>query len=278
MVSGKDVFIPQHLYGIIGQPLGHSLSPLVHNHGFQALGLAAVYFRWILAAECLADFICAARALPISGFSVTIPHKQAILPFLDGCTAMAMKAGAVNTVFWEDAQLWGENTDIHGFLSPLPNDEWRSMRDVLVLGNGGAARAVLVGLTTVGAGTVTISGRDRLRCATLAEEFGVGCLDWDNRGDWRGDLLVNTTPLGMAGKYRGLSPWPDVSLRGVKKVYDLVYNPLETQLILQGKTEGVPFISGLEMFLGQADAQFALWTQRALPVAQLRGLVTAHLA
>jgi shikimate dehydrogenase len=278
MIPGKGVFIPQAIYGIIGQPLEHSLSPLTHNWGFQSLRLDAVYLRWPLDPGQLADFILAARTLPISGFSVTIPHKRAILPLLDGCTPYAMRVGAVNTVYWEKGLLWGENTDVQGFLSPLPLEHWRSMDSVLVLGNGGAARAALVGLTDMGVRSVTVSGRNQERSSVLASEFGVESLAWEKRTTWHGDLLVNTTPLGMAGTFETLSPWPNASLVGIKHIYDLVYNPLETKLILQGQAQGVPTISGLEMFLGQACAQFSLWTRQSLPLAELRKVVSERLA
>lgn len=278
MVSGKDVFIPRELYGIIGLPLDHSLSPLTHNWGFQNLGLDAVYLRWPLDPAQLADFVLAARTLPISGLSVTIPHKRSVLPLLDGCTDHAMRVGAINTAYWQKGLLWGENTDVQGFLSPLTPERWRSLDSVLVLGNGGAARAALVGLTDMDVRSVTVSGRSPERSAALAGEFGARHLAWEKRTDWRGDLLVNATPLGMAGAFEAMSPWPDVSLAGIKLIYDLVYNPLETKLILQGKAQGVPTLSGLEMFLGQACAQFFLWTKRSLPLAELREVVSRGLA
>ncbi|HDQ41773.1 MAG TPA: shikimate dehydrogenase [Desulfonatronum sp.] len=272
-----DVFLPQELYGIIGQPLDHSLSPLAHNFGFQSIGLDAVYFRWPLKPSGLANFVQAARTLPISGLSVTIPHKRAVMVLLDGCTGNAMRAGAVNTIFWRDDRLWGENTDIHGFLSPMSPEEWRRMQRALVLGYGGAARAVLIGLAKVGVGHVTICGRDQERAAVLAEEFRVHVLDWACRGQWQGDLLINATPLGMSGKYGQLSPWPaGLSLKGIRTIYDLVYNPLETRLILQAKNENIATINGLEMFLGQAAAQFTLWTGRSFPLSRLRDIAVRH--
>lgn len=278
MVFYNDIFIPQGLYGIIGLPLGHSLSPLVHNWGFKTLGLDFAYFRWPLEASRMADFLLAVRTLPISGLSVTIPHKRSILPYLDGCTNQALRAGAVNTLYWKDGQLWGENTDIQGFLSPLDVNVLKFTKKVLVLGNGGAARAVLVGLAGIHIRDVAVSGRDQVRTAALAEEFGARCLNWEERGQWRGDLLVNTTPLGMAGVYETLSPWPeDAPMDGIKLLYDLVYSPRETKLMLRGKASNVPCISGLEMFLGQACAQFSLWTNKTLPLAQLRNLVAGHL-
>jgi shikimate dehydrogenase len=274
----QDIFVPEKIYGIIGLPLGHSLSPLVHNWGFQQLGLKAVYFRWPLEAPCLADFIFAARSLPISGLSVTIPHKGAIMTHLQGCSNIALQAGAVNTVHWQEGHLWGENTDVHGFVSALQPAEWETVKKVLVLGYGGAARAVLVGLAAMGIVDVAVCGRNGQRAAELSEKFRAECIGWEDRGQWSGDLLVNTTPLGMKGRYQALSPWPNVSMKGIKRVYDLVYNPLETRLLQQGRSEGIATVSGLEMFLGQASAQFALWTKQSLPLLRLRDILRKSLS
>lgn len=274
----KNVFIPEGLYGIIGQPLQHSLSPLIHNWGFQLLGIKAAYYRWPVDTSGLENLVLAARSLPISGLSVTIPHKQAIIPFLDGCSRHALLAGAVNTVYWLEESLWGENSDIQGFLSPWSADQWRAQDNILILGNGGAARAALAGLQFVGARNVQITGRDSRRSTALAAEFAVTSLSWAERGTWSGNLLINATPLGMAGKFSDLNPWPEgVGLQGIKTVYDLVYNPLLTPLLRAARSAGVGVISGLEMFLGQACAQFALWTGEELPLHELRCLVTENL-
>lgn len=271
-------FIPRQIYGIIGRPLEHSLSPLVHNWGFQALGLEAAYLSWPLADSRLQDFILAARTLPISGLSVTIPYKQRIIAHLDGCTAQALEAGAVNTVYWDAGRLWGENTDIQGFLSPLDPSRWQALRGALVLGNGGAARAALTAMAGAGVGGLAVSGRNPERSAVLAGAFGVKRLDWKDRGRWSGELLVNATPLGMAGMHEASSPWPGALPEGISMVYDLVYNPLRTRLLIQAEKQGIPTVGGLEMFLGQASAQFALWTGKTLPLNRLREVVAARLA
>lgn len=277
-MQDKEIFIPELLYGITGQPLDHSLSPLIHNWGFQWLHLKAVYYRWPVDSRRLAGLVQAARTLPISGVSVTIPHKQAIIPLLDGLSRRAAQAGAVNTVYWQGDQLWGDNTDIQGFLRPWTTERWQALDSVLVLGNGGAARAVLVGLSSLGVGNVSLCGRDAQRTLTLAEEFRAMHLPWDQRGQWRGELLVNATPLGMAGQFAGMSPWPAPSMQGITHVYDLVYNPLQTPLVRAAMEHGATVISGLEMLLGQACAQFALWTGHDLPLDQLRELVVERLS
>lgn len=277
--AAHEVFMPDRLYGIIGHPLGHSLSPLVHNWGFHVLGLNAVYARWPQPSSALANFLQAVRILPISGLSVTIPHKQGVLAFLDECTPRAERCGAVNTIFWKEGRLCGENTDISGFLTPLEGQGADRIRSALVLGCGGAARAVLAALAELGVKESSVSGRSCEKTVALAREFNAMSVAWENRGDWRGDLLVNATPLGMSGSFSGLNPWPETaSWAGVGCVYDLVYTPLETNLLREARARDVFCVSGLEMFLGQARAQFRLWTGMDLPLAPLRQLVTSVLA
>ncbi|GAB6059884.1 shikimate dehydrogenase [Desulfonatronum parangueonense] len=256
--TDQEVFVPNALYGIIGHPLGHTLSPLLHNWGFQRYGLKAAYFRWPLLPKDLPEFIVAMRTLPISGISVTIPHKQTVMPYLDECSQDARQVGAVNTLYWKDGKLWGENTDVLGFLKPLEN-HLALMKSALILGVGGAARAAIRGLKQAGLEQVAITGRKPEVVAQLAQEFGVKCLEWSERGDWRGDLLVNATPLGMMGHLVEQSPWPD-EITGIPFVYDLVYNPRKTVFLLQGESSGAHAFEGLEMFCAQALAQFQLWT------------------
>lgn len=277
--SAHEVFMPDRLYGIIGHPLGHSVSPLVHNWGLQTLGINAVYLRWPLTAMQLSGFLQAVRAVPISGLSVTIPHKQSVIPFLDECTPQAAQSGAVNTIFWHDGRLCGDNTDISGFLTPLEKQGKGCPHRALVMGCGGAARAVLVALAEMRVKDVSVTGRSREKTEALAQEFNAFSLAWEERGDWQGDLLVNATPLGMSGPYSSDSPWPKIaSWTGINCVYDLVYTPLETSLLREARAHKVQCISGLEMFLGQACAQFKLWTKAALPMDSLRQLVTQVLA
>ena len=143
-------FMPQDIYGVIGWPLAQSLSPLIHNTGFQTLNLPGVYLRWEVAPDNLPRFLDAVRALPIRGLSVTIPHKVAVMPLLDGLTREAEAVGAVNTLFWEDGKLRGDNTDVTGFMAPLKALALPTDLPILLLGAGGAARAVAAGLTLAG--------------------------------------------------------------------------------------------------------------------------------
>lgn len=275
MSETSNVFIPDQLYGIIGHPLGHSLSPLLHNWGFQHHGIQAVYCKWPTPPGGLPEFITALRALPIAGVSVTIPHKQSIMPFLDELSADALHVGAVNTLFWEKGKLFGENTDVYGFLAPLRRRK-EPIHTALVLGVGGAARAVVRGLKGLGVTTILVSGRNPASSRSLADLAGCGWLDWEHRGQWSGDLLVNATPLGMTGQFEGLSPWPGET-SGVRLAYDLVYNPQETCFLQAAANSGTEIIQGLEMFLAQAQEQFRIWTRKELPADDCRELLLAKM-
>lgn len=275
MAPRTPVFIPEKLYGIIGHPLGHSLSPLIHNWGFHHVNHKAVYIRWPTPTGKLPEFIAALRTLPIQGVSVTIPHKRAIMPYLDGLTSDALYAQAVNTLFWRDNELWGDNTDVLGFLEPLTAKQGR-IRTALVLGVGGASRAVVRGLKRMGVLHVAVCGRSPEKTKELACEADCDQLAWVERGHWCGDLLVNATPLGMSGSLEGISPWP-VNMSAIRTAYDLVYNPLQTIFLRQAQQAGVQAISGLEMFISQARGQFRLWTKKELPNESVRELLLSAL-
>ncbi|WP_031387019.1 shikimate dehydrogenase [Desulfonatronum thiodismutans] len=275
MIAIKPIFIPERLYGIIGHPLGHSLSPLLHNWGFQHYNLGAVYCRWPMPTDRLPEFVAALRSLPIHGASVTIPHKRAIMPYLDGLTADAMRAGAVNTLFWRDGELWGDNTDVQGFLEPLTAMRSR-IRTALILGVGGVSRAAVWGLKRIGVKRVTVCGRSPEKTKALAREAGCEGLPWEERGQWSADLLVNATPLGMSGKFEEMSPWPG-KMSNIRIAYDLIYNPRETCFLRQAKESGIPFLGGLEMFIAQAQGQFRLWTKKELPNEPVRELLSSAL-
>jgi len=255
---------PSRLFGIIGHPLGHTLSPLLHNWGFGHFGLPGVYLAWPVTPDRVADFMTAVRVLGIEGVSVTIPHKAAVMGLVDGITGRARAVGAVNTLFWRDGKLWGENTDVAGFVAPL-----REMGDVpgtaLVLGGGGAARAAVAGLLELGVPGIFVSNRTAAKARDLARDFGVRDAPWEKRGEYAGGLVVNATPLGMLGNNEGLSPMPPGSLGAGAVAYDLVYNPHETRFLKDAAASGARTVPGLEMFFGQAVEQFRLWTGLELP-------------
>ena len=273
------------LYGVTGWPLGQSLSPLLHNTGFAALGINALYMKWEVPPHKLPAFVESVRLLNIRGCSVTIPHKVELLPLLDEVSPLAMRVGAANTIYWQGERLCGENTDVAGFMAPLAGVPLAGA-DILLLGAGGAARAVAAGLVTPAPHdrpahiyVATPSDKSHL---PLAEEFGLTPLLWQNRHEPAPLLVINTTPLGMRGKAEDDTPY-DFSLAAqcapcgntAPLAYDIVYNPLETRFLREARAAGRRCISGLEMFFGQGDAQFRLWTGQGLPPESRRALETA---
>jgi shikimate dehydrogenase len=217
---------------------------------------------------------------------VTIPHKEAAGLFLDALTPRARAVGAVNTVFWRKGLLTGDNTDVAGFLAPLSGREEKTPRSALVLGAGGACRAVLAGLRELGLARVSVACRSREKGAALADEFSCSPVPWEDRAEalaaMGSALVVNATPLGMRGCHENESPLPQSALsalaRSARKdevplVYDLVYTPRNTRLLTEARREGLQALSGLDFFIAQGLAQFRLWTGIALPFPAARSFI-----
>lgn len=269
-------FLPKNLYGVIGWPLGQSLSPLMHNTGFQTLGLDGVYLAWPVAEDQLQAFIESLRLLKIKGLSVTIPHKIAIMALLDNMSEAAALAGAVNTLFWRDNELYGENTDVTGFLQPLSDLRLESM-DVLLLGAGGAAHAAAAGLRLAGCRQVRVASPGNKSQYHLAERFSFMPISWEERYARPATLIINSTPVGMHGALEALTPYDFAQAPAVNHgyAYDLVYNPVETVFLKEALNNGRQCISGLEMFIGQGNEQFKLWTGENLPEAAITAVKQA---
>lgn len=263
-------------FGIIGWPLGHTMSPALHNWGFAQLGLDARYEPWPLQPEDLPAFMERVRETPIHGLSVTIPHKRAVMPFLDRVSDRAEAIGAVNTLYWDYGELCGENTDVVGVVAPLRTLD-PLPRSALVLGAGGAARAAVAGFLELGL-EVAVSNRTQAKGESLAADFGVPCVDWDARMDDEWGLVCNTTPLGMSGGLADRTPFDADRLGPDAVAYDIVYNPLKTRFLAEAEAAGRRTISGLEMFLHQGLAQFRLWTGRDMDEDGARALLLATLA
>lgn len=249
------------VYGVIADPVRHSISPAVHNRAFQAHRLDAVYLPFLVAPAQLKDFFILAGSLPISGFSVTIPHKQRIIRYLDIVDPLARRIGAVNTV-WKKAGKWrGANTDADAVTVPLSRKLRLSKSSVLVVGNGGAARSAAYALVGSGA-KVAIVGRNPDRVRSLARACGAESLLREQLNGRRFDALVHATPLGMF-------PHPEACFFPDKipadLVFDMVYNPLETTLLRHASEQGSEVISGLQMFIEQASRQFEIWTGAPAP-------------
>jgi len=247
------------LHGIIGWPLGHTMSPALHNWGFGQLGIDACYEAFPLEPEALPAFMERVRTGEIRGLSVTIPHKRTVMPFLDRITDRAERVGAVNTLFWDGDALCGENTDVIGVVAPL-----RKLASLpasaLVLGAGGAARAAVAGLLELGVADVAVANRTPEKAVALAADLGARTVAWEARMDEPFGLVCNTTPLGMSGTLVDQSPWEADRFPEGCVAYDIVYNPLETRFLREAAAAGCATISGLEMFLHQGLEQFRLWT------------------
>lgn len=254
------------LAGVMGWPVGHSLSPLLHGYWLQTLGIDGAYVPLAVKPE---DFADALRTLPKLGFAganVTIPHKQTALACCDEIDDVAKRIGAVNTVVVRrDGRLWGTNTDVFGFLENLKakHPAWDpAAGPAVVIGAGGAARAVIVALLDAGVPTVRLANRSRERAEILAKDLSapnIEVRDWETRAlalDGAA-LLVNTTSLGMTGQ-----PPLDLDLARLPKeaaVCDIVYVPLETNLLKAARAAGHPVIDGIGMLLHQARPGFAAW-------------------
>ncbi len=249
------------IYGVIADPVRHSISPAVHNRAFQAHRIDAVYLPFLVQPAQLKDFFILAASLPVAGFSVTIPHKQKIIRYLDVIDPLARRIGAVNTV-WKKAGKWrGGNTDADAVTIPLARKLRLSKSSVLVVGNGGAARSAAYALIGSGA-KVSIVGRNPDRVRSLARACGAESLLREQLNGRKFDALVHATPLGMA-------PHPEACFFPgaipAELVFDMVYNPLETTLLRHATSQGSTVISGLQMFLEQASRQFEIWTGASAP-------------
>ena len=249
------------VYGVIADPIRHSISPAVHNRGFQARRMDAVYLPFLVSPLQLRDFFGLAEKIPISGFSVTIPHKQKVVRYLDAVDTVARRIGAVNTV-WRKAGKWrGANTDAAAVLAPLSKHMRPSHASVLIVGNGGAARGAACALIDAGA-KVSIVGRNPDRVRALARLCGAEALLKDQAEARHFDALVHATPLGM---YPHMNESFFENHIPAEIVFDMVYNPIETQLIRRARDQNKVVILGLEMFVEQAVRQFEIWTSESAP-------------
>ncbi len=244
------------VYGIIGNPVRHSLSPVIHNGVFRRMGLNAAYLAFEV--NDLAGALSGIRGLRIQGASVTIPYKTRIIPLLDGLEETAAKIQAVNTIVCREGKLIGYNTDWVGAVESLEEKIPLRGRKVLLLGAGGAARAIAFGLKEKGA-AVTILNRSPEKAASLALELGVVCQPLSSLGRMRADVLVNATSVGMHPQ-EGVSPVTEEVLKEGMVVMDIVYQPLRTKLLKDAQDRGCQTIDGLEMLARQAAGQVEIWT------------------
>jgi len=261
------------IFGVIGDPIAHSLSPLLHNTAFVSRGIDAVYVPFL--AKDLRDFLKAVPELGICGFSITLPHKQNILKYLDDCDSLAADIGAVNTVVVQrNGSLHGCNTDYAGVLRSLERKLRLPGSRVLILGAGGSARAAAFALARAGA-VVGICARREAAARALARAIGGEAIPRRALPSEYFDAVLNATPIGMYPHERA-SPLRSRELH-CRIVMDLIYRPETTQLLELAASTGVATVSGVEMFLAQGAAQWEIWMKRRAPEAAMRRAVLAAL-
>jgi 3-dehydroquinate dehydratase / shikimate dehydrogenase len=259
----REVTEHTEIYGVVGSPLSHSLSPAMHNASFKAAGRDAVYVP--LVASSAEDFTMFATALDLKGASITIPYKVDLFERADEMDALSRKVGAVNTYRRKNAGWEARNTDVSGFLAPLRTRIDLTGARAAILGSGGAARAVAVALASVGS-AVTIYGRSHAKANVVARDVGAtGAVFPVVPGSW--DILVNSTPVGM---YPNVNETPFHGPFDGRIAYDLVYNPLETLFLKQAASAGCETIGGLEMLVAQAEDQSEWWLGHRPPAGLMR--------
>jgi 3-dehydroquinate dehydratase/shikimate dehydrogenase len=261
------------IYGVIADPIRHSISPAVHNRAFQFRRVDAVYLPFLVSPVYLRDFFSLAERLPLAGFSVTIPHKQRVVRYLDSVDPLARRIGAVNTVWRKSGKWRGTNTDAAGVTGPLGQLLRLRTASVLVAGNGGAARSAAFALIDAGA-KVTLVGRNPDRVRALAKVCGADVALREQLDSRHYDAVVHATPLGMFPHVNGC--FFDGRIPA-DVVFDMVYNPAETELIRRGREQGKTVIPGLEMFIEQAQRQFEIWTGETAPRAAMLKAATEAL-
>jgi 3-dehydroquinate dehydratase / shikimate dehydrogenase len=262
------------VYGVIGNPVGHSLSPAMQNAGFAARRINAVYVPFLV--RDLKDLLGSIDPLGIRGFSVTLPHKEKILRHLDGCDPLAARIGAVNTVVVRSGgKLYGYNTDYVGVLQALEKRIPLRGSRVFIVGAGGAARAVAFALAQAGA-AVCVTARRPARARALAKAIGGEAIARNRvRGEFF-DAIVNATPVGM---HPAVAESPlDARELNCRLVFDTIYRPRVTKLLELAARRGIETVSGVEMFVSQGAAQWEIWTGERAPVAAMRSAVVRALA
>ncbi len=271
------------VYGVIGDPIGHSLSPMVHNAALRQMRIDGVYVPFRVPREHLQQFIEDAPALGVRGLSVTIPHKELVLKHLAKTDETTRGVGAANTLVFGPEGIAGYNTDHQAAMDSLEHalaeaageqpperGTERNLRGMhaLVLGAGGAAKAIAYGLKRRGA-DVVIAGRTAQRAQQLASRLQCRVVDWSARYSIDADLLVNCTPVGMHPNVDA-TPYEKHHLKPSMVVFDTVYNPENTLLIKDARSQSCTVINGVEMFIRQASLQFALFTGAEPPSERMR--------
>jgi 3-dehydroquinate dehydratase / shikimate dehydrogenase len=276
----RDLYRLEHLdpatriFGVAGNPICHSLSPLLQNAAFRRENLNAILLP--LKAKSVQDFLTLAAKLPLAGCAITMPLKTEVLPHLANMDPLTAKIGACNTLrMGADGKLYGFNTDVAGIVRPLERRLKLKGARVAVLGAGGAARAAVFGLVEQEA-EVLVVNRTHEHALTLARQAKAKSLKHELLAKQRFDVIINATPCGMAG-FKQEMPIAENELNA-GLVFDMVYNPLETLLLKLAKSRGIPVITGLEMFVQQGARQFEIWTGKPAPLLDMQRVVDHALA
>jgi 3-dehydroquinate dehydratase/shikimate dehydrogenase len=263
------------VFGVIADPIGHSLSPMIHNVAFQVAEMNRVYVPFRVPREHLAQFLSDCPGLGVKGLSVTIPHKETVLRHCTKVDRAVQGIGAVNTLLFEDGQLVGHNTDYRAAMESLDQvlkagEQERTLkgRHALVLGAGGAAKAIAFGLTHRGA-QVTVAARNLDKARPVADQLKCRLIDWDLRHGINAELLINCTPVGMHPNVDE-TPYEKHHLRPSMIVFDTVYNPEQTLLIKQAREKHCLVVTGVDMFVRQAALQFEYFTGGPAPTGLMR--------
>lgn len=272
--------------GILGNPLGHSLSPLMHNQVMERSSFNGIYIPFTVEESQLGEAVTAIRALGMRGVNVTIPYKEKVIPFLDALSDQARACGAVNLIENQDGKLIGHNMDGPGFMASLRDAGISPEGEVLILGAGGAARAISYSLSMAGVQNLTFAARTQEKAKALADFInqsggcpaGAASLDNVQESLARARMIVNCTSVGMAPKVE-FSPLSSLEKAKMDAVLcDIVYNPLETRLLAMGIARGMRTIDGLSMLVYQGALSFERLTGIEPPVDYMRQVLLEHLA
>ncbi len=272
IITGKT-----KLLGIIGDPVEHSLSPVMQNAAIEHLGVDYIYIPFPVKPENLVIALNGFATIGVMGFNATIPHKQAIIPLLSDITTTAKLVGAVNTVWRTETGWKGTNTDVIGFVTPLKalNRDWNTIKPI-ILGNGGAARAVVVGLAELGCSEIAVVGRNKDKLDQFKQSWdnseliaSITVHSWDELSEMvsESQLIVNTTPIGMFPHTDNSPVDSDLWKKFPKNAiaYDLIYNPSPTQFLKDAQQQGLNIIDGLDMLVYQGAAALEIWLQQPVP-------------
>ncbi|OHD08610.1 MAG: shikimate dehydrogenase [Spirochaetes bacterium GWB1_36_13] len=263
------------VYCIFGNPVKHSFSPLIHNASFQELGINGAYVPFEV--TDIETAVKSVKALGIKGVSVTIPFKISVMPFLDELTPLAKNIEAVNTLFWKDGKLMGHNTDGLGALKALKEKTEIKGKKILILGCGGASRAIAMTLSSEKPQVIGVTEIDEAKGKIFAKEIqektGTEARYLSSVKGFDYDILINTTPLGMH-PHEDKMPLKESEILENRIVFDIVYNPKETLLLKKARGKNCEIIYGYKMLLYQGMEQFKIWTSQDAPESLMEKILT----